>query len=270
MLPSFSFRCLIVATNLVFLPMMELLFMGRNLIRLDSCESTNNFAASLLEQNAPEGTLIVANEQTGGRGQRGKSWYSEPGKNLTLTYILRPLSLRIADQFLLNKTIAIAVARTVELISPGSFIRIKWPNDIFLENRKLAGILVETAVKGSQIVSCMAGIGLNVNQTQFPADSGNPVSLAMELETTLVLDDVMQLLSKQMEVYYFRFSSSQKARLEEEYDSLLWKRGEVYPFKLNGDDFLAEIVQVDVQGKLVLKTPDGEERRFSHGEIQWF
>lgn len=244
--------------------------MGRHLIRLDSVASTNNFAASLLEQNAPEGTLVVANEQTGGRGQRGKTWYAEPGKNLTLTYILRPVSLRIADQFLLNKAIAIAVARTAELISPAAFIRIKWPNDIFLENRKLAGILVETAVKGSQIVSCLAGIGLNVNQTVFPEESGNPISLSMELETELVLDDVMQLLSKQMEVYYFRLSSSQKARIEEEYDSLLWKRGEVYPFILNGNAFPSEIQRVDEQGRLVLITPEGKEHRFSHGEIQWF
>jgi BirA family biotin operon repressor/biotin-[acetyl-CoA-carboxylase] ligase len=249
---------------------MELLFMGRHLIRLDSVASTNNFAASLLEQNAPEGTLVVAKEQTGGRGQRGKTWYAEPGKNLTLTYILRPVSLRIADQFLLNKAVAIAVARTVELISPGTFIRIKWPNDIFLENRKLAGILVETAVKGSQIVSCLAGIGLNVNQTIFPTESGNPISLAMELETQLVLDDVMQLLSKQMEVYYLRLNSSNKARIEDEYNTLLWKRGEVYPFILNGNSFPAEILRVDEQGRLVLKTPEGDEQHFSHGEIQWF
>ena len=249
---------------------MELLFMGRHLIRLDSVASTNNFAATLLGQNAPEGTLVVAHEQTGGRGQRGKSWVAEPGKNLTLTYILRPVSLRIADQFLLNKAIAIAVARTAEIICPGSFIRIKWPNDIFLENRKLAGILVETAVKGSQIVSCLAGIGLNVNQTVFPEESGNPISLAMELETELKLEDVMQLLSKQMEVYYLRLGSSQKARIEEEYNTILWKRGEQHTFVLNGIEFPAEINSVDAQGRLVVKSLNGEEQHFSHGEIQWF
>jgi len=261
---------LIVATNLVFLPMMELLFMGRHVIRLDSVESTNNFAATMLQANIAEGAVIVAREQTGGRGQRGNSWFSEPGKNLTLTYILRPGFISVEDQYLLNKAIAVAVARTTELIVPASFVRIKWPNDIFLENRKLAGVLVETSVKGSQIVSCLAGIGLNVNQTAFQVSGGNPVSLAMELGRELKLDEVMNLLSKQLEVYYLKLRSGQRNLITQEYNALLWKRGHLHTFQKDGKDFPAVIEHVDEQGRLVLLLENGVEEAFVHGSIQWF
>ncbi len=249
---------------------MERLFMGRHLIRLDSVGSTNNYAATLLGQNVPEGTLVSAREQTDGRGQREHNWLSEAGKNLTLTYILRPGFVSVTDQFLLNKAIAVAVARTAELIHPGSFIRIKWPNDIFLENRKLAGILVENSVKGSQIVSCLAGIGMNVNQLHFPEGSGNPVSFAMELERELELDDVMNLLSKHMEVNYLRVKAGQRERICSDYDSLLWKRGEMHTFTREGKPFPAKIIRVDEQGRLVVEDASGQEHAFVHGAIQWF
>jgi BirA family biotin operon repressor/biotin-[acetyl-CoA-carboxylase] ligase len=249
---------------------MERLFMGRHLIRLDSVGSTNNYAATLLGENVPEGTLVSAREQTDGRGQRGNIWLSEAGKNLTLTYVLRPGFVFVTDQFLLNKAIAIAVARTAELINPGSFIRIKWPNDIFLDNRKLAGILVETSVKGSQIVSCLAGIGMNVNQVQFPEGSGNPISLAIELERELELEDVMNLLSKQMEVNYLRVKAGQRERICSDYDSLLWKRGEVHDFIREGKPFPAKVICVDDMGRLVVEDDSGVEHAYIHGAIQWF
>ena len=110
--------------------------MGCQQIRLDSVDSTNNYTATLINGNTPEGTVVIANEQTAGRGQRGNLWVSKPGENLTCTYLLRPKFLRISDQYILNKAIALAVNKAIQHFVPQYDVRIKWPNDIFLQNKK--------------------------------------------------------------------------------------------------------------------------------------
>jgi BirA family biotin operon repressor/biotin-[acetyl-CoA-carboxylase] ligase len=249
---------------------MERLFMGCNQIRLDSVDSTNNYTATLISGNVPEGTVVITSEQTAGRGQRGNLWISEVGKNLTCTYLLRPKFLRISDQFILNKAIALAAAKAIQQFVPSFDVRIKWPNDIFLQNKKVAGILVETSMQGGHIVSCLAGIGINVNQQQFQAESGNPISLSEVLETQLKLDDILNALSENLEVLYLQLKAGKFQNIDSSYNSILWKKDEMHTFFRDGIPFTAEVKCVDEQGCLHLLDEENQELIFAHGAVQWF
>ena len=244
--------------------------MGCRQIRLDSVNSTNNYTATLINGNAAEGTVVITHEQTAGRGQRGNLWISEPGKNLTCTYLLRPKFLRISDQFILNKAIALAAAKAIQQFIPSNDVHIKWPNDIFLQNKKVAGILVETSMQGGHIVSCLAGIGINVNQQQFQAESGNPISICEVLETELKLDDVLNALSENLEVLYLQLKAGKFENIDLSYNNLLWKKGETHTFYRDGIPFTAEVKCVDEQGCLHLIGEKNQELIFMHGAIQWF
>ena len=244
--------------------------MGCRQIRLDSVNSTNNYTATLINGNAAEGTVVITHEQTAGRGQRGNLWISEPGKNLTCTYLLRPKFLRISDQFILNKAIALAAAKAIQQFIPRIDVHIKWPNDIFLQNKKVAGILVETSMQGGHIVSCLAGIGINVNQQQFQAESGNPISICEVLETELKLDDVLNALSENLEVLYLQLKAGKFENIDLSYNNLLWKKGETHTFYRDGIPFTAEVNCVDEQGCLHLIGEKNQELIFVHGAIQWF
>lgn len=244
--------------------------MGCNQIRLDLVDSTNNYTATLISGNVPEGTVVITREQTAGRGQRGNLWISEPGKNLTLTYLLRPKFLRISDQFILNKAIALALAKAIQQFVPSFEVRIKWPNDIFLQNKKVAGILVETSMQGGHIVSCLAGIGINVNQQQFQAESGNPISISEVIETELKLDDILNALSENLEVLYLQLKAGKFENIDLSYNNLLWKKGEMHTFYRDGIPFNAEVKCVDEQGCLCMLDEENQELIFMHGAVQWF
>lgn len=244
--------------------------MGCRQIRLDSVNSTNNYTATLINENVPEGAVVITHEQTAGRGQRGNLWISEPGKNLTCTYLLRPKFLCISDQFILNKAIALAAVKAIQQFIPSNDVHIKWPNDIFLQNKKVAGILVETSMQGGHIVSCLAGIGINVNQHQFQAESGNPISIYEVIGTELKVDDVLNALSENLEVLYLQLKSGKFNEIDKIYNQLLWKKGEIHTFYRDDIPFKAEVKCVDEHGCLHLIDEKNQELIFMHGAIQWF
>ncbi len=244
--------------------------MGCQQIRLDSVDSTNNYTATLISGNAPEGTVVITREQTAGRGQRANSWISEAGKNLMCTYLLRPKFLPISDQFILNKAIALATSKAVQHFVPELDVLIKWPNDIFLQNKKVAGILLETSLQGGHIVSCLAGIGINVNQQHFQENIGNPISLIEVLGKELNLDDLLDVLSENLEVIYLQLKAGKFEKIDSSYNNLLWKKEEMHTFYKEGIPFNAIVKCVDEQGCLRLIDEENQELLFMHGAIQWF
>lgn len=246
---------------------METLFIGRNRIRLKAVASTNNYASELIRQHGiSEGTLITAESQTAGRGQRLRPWHSQPGANILCTYVLQPRFLTINQQFLLNKAVALAVLDVVETLCPGSFLRIKWPNDILLEGRKLAGILLENTLQAGQIVRSLAGIGLNVNQTAFPPDLPFAHSLARELGTTLPLDSVQDRLSVQLEKYYLRLRRAEFSAIESAYDQHLFGIHQWVNFPETGP---LQILGCDTLGQLRTRNTQQLEQRWQHGQLTW-
>ena len=148
---------------------MNTLFTGQNFIRLGVTSSTQEYCENLLAVGQPpEGTVVLAEEQTGGKGMSGNTWYSEPGHNLLFSIIFYPTFISPSDAFVLNKICSLALYNALLPHTTGHELRIKWPNDILLNRKKIAGILLRNQVSGTMIRSTTAGIGLNVNQVHFP------------------------------------------------------------------------------------------------------
>ncbi|MDE5927427.1 MAG: biotin--[acetyl-CoA-carboxylase] ligase, partial [Duncaniella sp.] len=141
----------------------------------DTLPSTSSYLAGIAA-DAPHGTVVMAREQTAGRGQRGNSWEAEPGCNITLSLLLRPEGLHPARQFVISQAVSLAIADLVSHFVAAP-VSIKWPNDIYVDDRKICGILIENTITGTSIDRTIVGIGLNVNQTEFRSDAPNPVSM---------------------------------------------------------------------------------------------
>ena len=144
-------------------------------IHLESIRSTNTYLAQNAE-GAVHGTVVYADCQTAGRGQRGNSWESADFKNITMSMLLRPANVKPSCQFWLSEAVALAVVHTLDRYIDNG-VSIKWPNDIYWNDRKICGILVEHSLSGGKIDHTIAGIGLNINQEKFLSDAPNPVSL---------------------------------------------------------------------------------------------
>ncbi len=208
---------------------------------IDSCRSTS----SELDRTAPHGFALMAREQTAGRGQRGNSWEAEPGKNITLSVMLRPDNLPALRQFEISEAVALGVADTVESLGIEG-VAVKWPNDIYVGDRKIAGILIENSIRGANIAYSVAGIGLNVNQTEFRSDAPNPVSIA---QLTGRSYDLVELASAMVSRILDRLGRVNHA----EYRRRLWRGTGLWRWTTpDGNEFEAEIVDVAPDGMLTL------------------
>src|ERR1019366_7130206 len=200
---------------------MKTLFIGQNAIDLKSVDSTNSYASELLHQiTPPDGTLIYTFNQQNGRGQRGNVWDSEPNKNGTLSYILYPAFLQADKQFLLNKITSLALSDLMSEILEGSDkskeIKIKWPNDIYVGNKKIAGILIENTLRENTIKSTIIGIGININQTTFKANR-NATSLTLLTNTTSDIMQCIERLCELLEVRYLQLKANKLNSINTEY-----------------------------------------------------
>lgn len=242
------------------------LFTGTNLIDLEDCESTNNYARQLLREKQPfEGTVVRTFRQRFGRGQRGKYWESADFCNLTFSLIYYPVFLSAERQFSLSKAVSLGVADFVKTIIENEKVSIKWPNDIYVNYRKIAGILIENTVSGNQISSSVIGIGLNVNQTQFSPEIPNPVSLKMLKEIDFELETSFRQLCDALEMRYLQLKWGNKKIIDEDYHSSLFGLNERGEFIVEGKNISAEIIGVNEEGKLKLRLDDKiEEYDMNH------
>ncbi len=158
------------------------------ILLLEETDSTNIYV-SVHADSLDDMTLVAAHSQTAGRGQRGNSWESEPGRNICATLFHRPAGVPARVQFAVSEATALGVADM--LAHYGIEARVKWPNDVYVGDRKICGILIENAVAGCDLLHCRIGIGLNVNQTVFRSDAPNPVSMAMLLGAETPLSDAL-------------------------------------------------------------------------------
>lgn len=247
---------------------MDTLFMGKNILRLNNVDSTNNYAARLLRQsgsiNVPEGTIIVADFQEKGKGQRGNGWEGEAGKNLTFTVILKPMFLTPDRQFLLNKVISLAVLDFITSLGITT-VRVKWPNDIYVQHNKIAGILIENTISSQQILSSVVGIGLNVNQTEFKT-AWNATSLKTILQQEMARDYCMDRLCSAIEARYLKLKTSVFS-LDMDYLDSLYRYNECSNYIVNNQKISAKITGISPAGLLILQLPDGREKRYDFKEV---
>lgn len=240
-------------------------FRNATVIELDHVDSTNNYAANLLRLSSPpEGTVITARFQTHGKGQRGNEWVSEPGSNVLMSLICYPSKLPAQDHFYLTKITALAVAEWVE-DHVQQECHIKWPNDILVRNKKMAGILIESQTNGSLMSYAILGIGMNVNQTRFEAI--NATSLAEHFPANWQVKEVVMGLQQYIEKYYIKLLSGQFSSIDHDYRLRLYKLGEEALYRIQNDTFKATLTGVDPSGKMILRKTDGSEARFDLKEI---
>lgn len=223
---------------------------------LDSVKSTNSYMAEIAA-DAPHGLVVAAREQTAGRGQRGNSWEAEPGKNLTFSLLIRPDGVDAADQFCISEAVALGVVDAIKAVLPldeGRMVAIKWPNDIYWNNRKICGILIENSLMGRSINHSIAGIGINVNQAVFVSDAPNPVSILQISGRVTNLESFLGLVGK---CILERLSMSRE-ELHREYMPSLWGRdGLTYRDTATGEVFRASIDGVAPSGHITLRLSDG-------------
>ncbi|MEI7662651.1 MAG: biotin--[acetyl-CoA-carboxylase] ligase [Bacteroidota bacterium] len=248
---------------------------GKKIVELASIDSSNAFANKLLsEHNAADGDVVWAHEQFAGRGQHDHTWESESGRNLTFTVILRPAFLPPDRQFLLTEAVSLALVdfvrdalRSYETLCPP--VLVKWPNDIYVGNHKIGGILIEHKIMGSTIDSSIVGIGLNINQGNFHPGLPNPISLIHILERETDLKDALILICRLLDNRYTALRESGAAGIDREFSQNLLGFNQWRDFTRDGAKFEGKIEGVGGLGNLVIETRSGEVVSFNHGEVEF-
>ena len=235
-------------------------------MELHRVESTNNYAMGMVRAAmAHHGMAVFAREQTKGKGQREKEWISEPGSNIALSMVIEPEIAETARAFLLSMSAALAVLDLVsEYITDG--LSIKWPNDLYWNDRKAAGILIENLWQGTEWKFAVVGVGINVNQTEFGPLTGKAVSIK---QVTGRSNDTLQMARRLCEKMDKRLAllQSDAGAIISAYNSHLYRLHSVARFRKGNRVFDARVSHVEAGGQLVLH--HGVEERFAVGEIEW-
>lgn len=240
-----------------------------NYLILEEVDSTNSYV-SVHSSELDDMTMVAAATQTAGRGQRGNSWESEPGENLTFTLLARALPVAPAEQFAISEAVALSVADYLE--ENGLEARVKWPNDIYVGDGKISGILIEHALTGSRIDHTRIGVGLNVNQTCFRSDAPNPVSMAGLLGERYDVSRVAAALGVILERRLGLLGSeSGRVKMHGEFKRRLWRGEGFHKFRdpKSGEVLIRCIADVNPWGPLVLESEDGERREYMFKEIEF-
>ena len=241
-------------------------------IELQSVDSTNNYARAQLHAGlAQHGMTIFAHEQVAGKGQRGKVWTSEKEANIALSVVIKPASLRLTRQFHLSACVAVAVHEFF-IHYAGDDTKIKWPNDLYWQDRKAGGILIENIVGSSSSGAgnwdwSIVGIGININQTVFPPDVPNPVSLRQITGKFFEPAELAKDICTYFEKYYQLLIKEDFETIYSNYISYLYKKEEKVKLKKGNRVFEAVINKVTPAGKLVVQHAIEEE--FDFGELEW-
>lgn len=231
----------------------------------DKLASTNDEA---VKPTYAEGDIVWADVQSAGRGQRGHKWESREGENITFSAIFEPTFLPATKQFLLSEVVALAVVDAMRYYGVGA--RIKWTNDIYVGDRKLAGILIEHKLSGVNISRTIAGIGLNVNQLEFSADLPNPVSMRQITRLELDCREVLERVAEKLMERYEMLRRGEEQQLQADYHELLYRRDALHWYFLpDGKAFRGTIRGVEPSGALIVENEKGEQRSYLFKEIEF-
>lgn len=226
--------------------------------------STNELMREMLRnEKLPEGFVVQTDFQTAGKGQIGNLWEAENGKNLLFSIVLYPNQVPMDQLFILSQLVSLAIVNELKKFADG--FTVKWPNDIYWNDKKLAGILIENAMQG-KTVKTIIGIGLNVNQQVFVSDAPNPVSLfqitGKPIDRERLLTDICQNINS-------LYSEMDIKKIRTEYAELLYRKNGFFMFKAENEVFSAKITAIHPDGKLELETENDERREFYFKELEF-
>ena len=254
---------------MILLANLNTLFIGQSLHHLVETDSTNSYAIDILTKSAPaDGTVVVADYQRAGRGQFDRTWQSKAGENLLFSLILYPHFVAPSRQFVLTQAISVGLAEALQHLCSVP-ISVKWPNDLYIGRKKVAGMLIQTALGQQKMQYAVVGIGLNVNQIKFPSTVPNPTSLSITTQRTFDRAEVLSTILEYLERWYLNLRSGQTRLIEQRYQQLLFQFGEWALYRVpGGEPFSGKIVGFTPQGKLEMETQSGIQV-FNFKEIQF-
>ncbi|HRH60658.1 MAG TPA: biotin--[acetyl-CoA-carboxylase] ligase [Chitinophagaceae bacterium] len=240
---------------------------GATFTELITVGSTNIYAMQQVQQGlAAHGNTYFAQQQTAGKGQRGKSWNAEAGKNILMSIVLNTESINLYNRFGVSIAVALA-AHNIFSKYAGDETKIKWPNDIYWRDRKAAGILIENIIRGNQWHWAVAGVGMNINQASFDTTLKNAVSLKQITGSEHNVISMAKELSQQVLFYFQRFADGKFHELLQQYNSLLYKKNETIKLKKANAVFECIVKAVNMQGEL--EVAGALQPAYTHDEAEW-
>lgn len=242
------------------------------IIRLQTLDSTNRYLKERADrENWEEGTVVITEHQTSGRGQQGNLWESESGKNLLFSLLIGPDFLSIQQHFLLSKIVALAVRESIlamdTTLSCSDFF-VKWPNDIYYHNKKMAGILIENEITNDKITRSVIGIGINVNQEKFRSNAPNPISLKQIIQKETDLNQLLNSFLQRFQYWYENLKNGKTEDIRRTYFQSLYNKEGIRFYEDKNGRFAASIQSVGDNGLLHLLTDGGEERVYAFKEVR--
>ena len=244
------------------------MIIGSKYLFFKNLPSTNSHAASLIKENeVPEGAVITTNYQSAGRGHGGNKWESEDGKNLLISIVLFPSMINPEDQFLLSMAVSLGICDFLERYTSG--ISIKWPNDIYVNNDKIAGILIESSIMGGSIENTIAGIGININQTKFLSNAPNPVSLANLTGKQYDLTVCLNQLTSDLDKRYRYLIDEGSDQIRRDYLDRLYRHNQWCKYQDINGVFTGCLLNVTGTGRLNVEKEDGNVNEYGFKEIDF-
>lgn len=244
------------------------MIIGSKKVYFERISSTNSHAAAILRRSKiMEGTIIYTGFQTAGRGQAGNKWESEKDKNLLMSIILYPIVIRTERQFLISKIISLGICDFLREYT--AEVSIKWPNDIYVRNEKIAGILIENSIIRNEIDHTIAGIGLNINQEVFPRHLPNPTSLKLITGQEYNLEECLNRLAAKLDLRYRQLLQNRIARIDEDYKESLYRIGQFSEFSDNRGIFEGKIRSVTDIGRIQIEDRRGRIYEYGFKEVDF-
>ena len=234
-------------------------FVGKYSKYLPTCPSTNSLGfEEALSADLPEGFAWVAGHQTAGKGQRGNHWLAQPDQNLLVSYLLKPGHEALANQFYLSKSIALGIVLGLQSWAQVRYgeklpLTIKWPNDIYLAGHKLGGILIESNFQGGQWAFSIIGIGLNINQTEFPDLRAISLKKYLQDPQAIAIEEIYQAISSGIETQYLRFQQKDFSHLDLNYHTHLFQHQQEALYQDALGTFSGKILEVNAQGLICIE-----------------
>lgn len=249
--------------------MMQIPTIGSRVIFLDVCDSTNAELARISgTSEAINGTVVLAYEQTAGRGRRGNSWASHPNKDLTFSFLLLKPAIRAEDAFLPVAAAAVACAEYLSEQLRGKTVQIKWPNDILCEGRKISGMLIENTFSGNETLKTIVGIGINLNGTEYAGTRFPATSYARETGSEKTIAEALAELLPHLNTYFTQLFTA-PALLMGRYNALLYGKTEYVPLAVGTETVWAKLERVDALGNPHLQNKNGQPVAARSDEIQF-